>query len=679
MKYIFCICLALITLSASSQNHNSILPQPKKIVYGNGQFVLKGTRIGFLTKPSSEDKFAATELSGILSKITSGIIMVRESGISGCKIIFERTGDNNPLPVAGGKTGPDLRESYNIRVTAKNIRITAKSSVGLFYGVQTLRQMIEGSGDNAFLPEVEIEDWPSLVYRGFMMDMSHFHLPKIEEIKKQIDFLSFWKGNIYLFYSEASIELDGYPLLMADARFTKEQVKEIIDYAKARHIDVIPHMELYGHLHDLFRLEHYSDLAVLPYGGEFMPDDPRVKPLLNDWISQISQLFPSPFFHIGCDETWRLEFISKKLDKNPEDIYLKMLDIITDLVEKQGKIPLVYGDMLQKYPSIIPKVSHKIIAVPWHYTPLSDDKYEQLLSPFTKSGISMIVQGAIWNWEWVVPQFEVSFLNANALISAGKKYNAVGFINSGWTDDSQTLMRMGFPDIAYGAIASWQDEPVDRENFFIKYAQAQYPTTLANLIGKAYKSLAEAESLIRKAVGPTDVAFWANPFTAESLKMIASNKDNLHHGRLADEEAQIYIRSALKYNIDTVSLTAMLAGAQMLDYIGLKYIYAGEIGETWKQVSENMNPTDFYLLIQREMGSKIHSKTEDMMDAIFLTKEIFHKAWLNEYTSFRLDIALNKYDQEFNFWWRFQRSLLNLKYHEGEALPTLESLVGLEK
>jgi hypothetical protein len=237
---------------------------------------------------------------------------------------------------------------------------------------------------------------------------------------------------------------------------------------------------------------------------------------------------------------------------------------------------------------------------------------------------------------------------------------------------------MGFPDMAYSSVAAWQNGPVDRDNFFNNYALAQYPPALADIIGKALKSLSQAESLIGKCVGSTDPAFWANPFTARSLKMIESNKETLHNGRMAAEDAQEYIRSAMKYGIDTISLTAMLAGARMLDYIGLKYLYAGEIAEFWKQLNAKPSRSDFRLLIYRETSAKYHSRTSDMLDAIIETREIFQKAWLNEYTPFRLGVSLGKYDLEFQFWLRFQRRLENLNYREGEALPALESLVGIE-
>jgi len=677
MRNIFSFCLLFWAVAASAIKHNPILPQPQKAIYGKAQLSLKALSIGFASDPCAEDKFAAVELKGVLLKVAGIAAEIKEPGISGASIIFERTGNIDPLPVPGEKPGPGSREAYKISVTANQVKIVSKSSAGLFYAVQTLRQLIEGKGDNAILPEVEIEDWPSLAYRGFMMDMSHAQLPKIEEIKKQIDFLSRWKTNQYYFYSEASIELDGYPLLMANARFTKSQVKEVIEYARLRHIDVVPNMELYGHLHDLFRLEHYAGLSVITHGGEFKPDDSRAKPIVDDWVVQISKLFPSPFFHIGFDETWLIEMEAKKLNQLPEVLYLKMLRQTSDIVEKQGKIPLVWADMLQKYPSIIPEISKKTIAVPWHYFPLEEKEYEPLLGPFSKEGISMIVQSALINWAWVVPAFEISFQNTDLLIKVGRKYNAVGFINSGWTDDTQTLMRLCFPDLAYGSVASWQSEPMDRGNFFHNYALAQYPPALAEQVEKAHKSLMEAESLIRKSVGVTDIAFFANPFTANYLKMVENNKENLHNGRLAAEDAQIYIREALKSGADTTTLFAMLVGAKMLDYLALKYLYAGETAELWKQLEESPNKEQMLHWMSMEVTFKYHTRTSDMLDAIIETKELFQKAWLNEYTAFRLGVALGKYDLEFQFWLKMQRRMDEIcqYYNQTETLPSLESIL----
>jgi N-acetyl-beta-hexosaminidase len=126
--------------------------------------------------------------------------------------------------------------------------------------------MVEQGNANtrAMLPEVEVEDWPATAYRGAMIDMSEGPFPTEAEVKRQIDFLARWKVNQYHFYSETSIALDGYSLLSANERFMQQQIREIVSYARERHIDVIPSLELFGHLHDLFRIEKYSSFVGFP-------------------------------------------------------------------------------------------------------------------------------------------------------------------------------------------------------------------------------------------------------------------------------------------------------------------------------------------------------------------------------------------------------------------------------
>jgi hypothetical protein len=218
---------------------------------------------------------------------------------------------------------------------------------------------------------------------------------------------------------------------------------------------------------------------------------------------------------------------------------------------------------------------------------------------------------------------------------------------------------------------------MDRENFFRKYAQAQYSPVLAEQIEKAHTSLMKAGTLLRQSLGLTDLAFWANPFSSKYQKLAASNLDKLREGRLAAEDAQIYIRSALKSGIDTTSLISMLAGAQMLDYLAMKYIYASEIAGFWKQMNENPTGENFWTLITIETRDRYHSRISDMLDAIMITKEIYKRAWLNEYTPFRLGVGLGKYDLEFQYWLKLQRRLENLPFKSGEPLPPLEQITDI--
>jgi len=670
------IFLFLMLQGLSYGQRNQLMPNPREIRYGRSLVPVKGITIGFENQPSAEDRFAARELSRILSKACGTEILIMESPEVSAFLVFERTGDPSPLPLPGEKTGKGSREYYEISIRESGIRLSSVSSAGLFYAVQTLRQMVEYHDGEAFLPEAGIADWPAYAYRGFMMDMSHTQLPKKEEIKRQLDFLAMWKANQYYFYSEASIELEGYPLLMADARFTRQEVREIIDYGRERHIDVIPNMELYGHLHDLFRLERYSDLAVIPHGGEFRPQDPRVAPLLEDWITQIAGLFPSPFFHIGFDETWLIHKEAEKLGIAAEELYLKMLNQTAEIVGRNGKTCMYYADMLQKFPSIISEVPRNTVAIAWHYFPKEKQEYEPLMNPFREEGIGLFVQPATINWFSVVPSFTTSFRNIPLLIEMGREYDAEGFILSGWTDDIQTMMRQSFPDLALGSSSAWQQEPVDIDRFFGTYASLLYGAEAAPAVERALTALMRAEDMIAKAVGAgggTDVALFANPFTEERLRMIRDHGEELRQGRLEAENAQESLLEVLDQDNRFGTLSTFYYGAKTLDYIALKYLYAGEIHDFWKELEKDPENQELRRWFRMEISFKYHTRTSDLMDAITVLKDLFEKTWRDEYTDFRLGIGLGKYDQELGNWLNLQKSMeRRVNFHKEDPFPSLE-------
>ena len=105
--------------------------------------------------------------------------------------MLDRTGaTDQPLTLPGDLPGPHSKEAYDLVVSDHGVKIQAEASAGIFYGIQTLRQLIEGNGSDWVLPEVEIHDWPSVELRGTMVDISHGPLPTEKEIERQINFLS---------------------------------------------------------------------------------------------------------------------------------------------------------------------------------------------------------------------------------------------------------------------------------------------------------------------------------------------------------------------------------------------------------------------------------------------------------------------------------------------------------
>ncbi|MDR3677500.1 MAG: glycoside hydrolase family 20 zincin-like fold domain-containing protein, partial [Acidobacteriota bacterium] len=137
------LALAMIVPGWCAAEHNPLLPRPQEIHYGNGNLALQGLTICFASNPGSEDRFAAAELSHALSERAKAPIPIREGARCEHGILLERTGGINALPVPGELPGPDSREAYSLKIAGDGVKVTARSSAGLFYAVQTLKQLVE--------------------------------------------------------------------------------------------------------------------------------------------------------------------------------------------------------------------------------------------------------------------------------------------------------------------------------------------------------------------------------------------------------------------------------------------------------------------------------------------------------------------------------------------------------
>lgn len=670
-------------------SHSPLLPAPQKIEYGIGFVLVRDLHIRIATTlPSKEDEFSATELqralfdrSGIQVSIAR---VVSNSDINaGVPITLDRTGPVDPLPVPGEKPGSESREAYELEVTRSSVTIRARSSAGVFYGVQTLVQLVEGEGANAQLPAVLIHDWPALAYRGTMVDMSEGQLATEQEVKRQIATLARWKANQYYFYNEDSIELDGFPLLNAGARFSKTEVKSIIAYARERHIDVVPCLELYGHQHDLFRIEKYSDLADFPHGGELDPGSPNVRALLADWVDQYAALFPSPFVHIGFDETWEIARAAKKggAQSTPTKLFLDQLNIVANRFQNHGKTVMAWADIMVRYPDIITSLPQGLIAVPWYYEPQPDPNYRRWLDPLVAHKVPTFVAPGVHMFTEIAPDFVKTFDNIDTFLAAGKRSQTLGLINTLWSDDQMALRRAGWPGMAYGAIAAWQENPVDQAIFFPQYASIVYPANSAEDVAIALQQLSQAEISLQKVWGSeTMIAVWRKPFEAGFWENLKLHQDELRRTRLLAEDAEKHFLSAFASGADTTTLESLLFATQMLDYAGMKGIYAVEIGQLWQR-QKAINGTDEELWDRIDGAfSQMHGRVGDLMDSLSELGPEYQRNWLEEYTSYRLTRAMIHFELETEYWRNLQVSYHQFrdKYQTGQPLPTLSDFNSMD-
>jgi len=282
MKHFLLIVIVVVTgARLRSQSTRELIPAPQQIKYLPGKFLLSDLSVYTATSDDEQVVFALNDFVKATEK-HSGITIRKASSAAAATLKYKVLHKGYELPDYDPSSADNRRESYTMKITANKIYIEAYAATGLYYALKTLRQMLEPNGKASCFPLAEIADEPKLKYRGVMMDFAHGGLLKPDEIKRQIDFLAAWKSNQYYFYNEVSIQLKGYAGLQYKQSYTQAEIKDIIAYGKERHIDVIPFVAFYGHLHDLLKNETYANLAIGNYGHELDPRKPEVATLLRN-------------------------------------------------------------------------------------------------------------------------------------------------------------------------------------------------------------------------------------------------------------------------------------------------------------------------------------------------------------------------------------------------------------
>ena len=678
------LVLCMLAGNFAYADHNPLLPHPQQVRYGSGSAPLKGMTIVFSAQPSPEDRFAAEQLSRLMKECTGNPLQIEDHGRGagpGIAIVLDRVGaTDQPLTLPGDLPGPSSQEAYDLSVTAQKVKIHARSSAGIFHAIQTLRQMCEGEGANAALPIAEIHDWPSMAYRGTMVDISHGPLPTEREIERQLDFLARWKENQYYIYNENSIDLTGYPLINPDGRLTQDEVRRVVAYGRQRHIDVIPNFDLYAHQHDLFRIEKYSELSDEPHGTEFDPTNPKVMPLLTDWANQFSELFPSPFVSIGFDETFQIsEAQTSAAAAAPTALFVKQLNAVAGLFQQHGKHVMAYDDIMVKYPNIIAELPKGLIAVAWYYTS-EDPSYKRWLAPLVANHVPHIVQPGVMSYDNIAPDYNTTFENIDTFLAAGRKSGALGLINSVWADDAQLLFQMSLPGMAYGAAAPWQSIPMDRANFFSDYARSMYPANIAPDIASALSNMSASETALQKVLGKEQTMFglWEDPFLPKYRAALPGHRQDLHQARLNAEEAETALAHADSLGADPATVNSLMIGSELLDYAGEKFQTPLDLEGLWVKLGTRHPDSDRWW---NEWESQVthydHSYVVDLMDRITDLRSAYRAEWLQEYRPYRLGSALGRWDGEYQYWRGVHDKLRNFNdsSHAGDILPPLYTIV----
>ena len=335
MKQFMASTIIIFTLlSCAKVNEISIIPRPNSIVINSGEFVLDAeTNVEYNLKNDKLTKIANEFLDRI--RITSGLDLSQNKA-SRKKIVFRI----DERFILGD-------EGYSLIIDENSIIISSKSEAGVFYGLQSLYQLIDpaifANDKNVdvpiYIPSVTIIDQPRFTYRGSMLDVGRYFASK-EFVKKYIDILAFHKLNKFHWHLTEDqgwrIEIKKYPDLtnIGSVRketegdgiehkgfYTQEDIKEIIEYAKERYITVIPEIEMPGHSRAV--LAAYPELSCTGKKQDvstswgvhediYCAGNEKTFIFLQNVLNEVIELFPSKYIHIGGDEAPKIRWESCK-------------------------------------------------------------------------------------------------------------------------------------------------------------------------------------------------------------------------------------------------------------------------------------------------------------------------------------------------------------------------------
>lgn len=407
-KLLFSLLIFINTIAAAQNTaanlQNILIPKPVSLITGDGNFILPSNLSIIFTKNEELKKIA-----GSLAKqlTTAGnVVTVTEGNSAAANSIF--------LTLSADKS--ISAEGYRLQVAANGITIAAGATAGIFYGVQTLLQLlpaqIESNQNNKLsdawaIPFVTIEDAPRFGWRGLMLDVSR-HFFTVAQVKDYIDQMAKYKFNLlHLHLTDDQgwrIQIKTLPKLTEVGAwrvdktgtfgrfskpepnepktyggfYTQEDIKELVQYAKEKFINILPEIDIPGH--SLAAIAAYPDLTCTPgtysvnSGEQFMiwpgggqhfygtldntlcPANEKVFDFIDKVFTEVAQLFPYAYIHMGGDETARnfweksaqIKALMKKENlKNLDEVQSYFVKRVEKIIASKGKKMIGWDEILQ--------------------------------------------------------------------------------------------------------------------------------------------------------------------------------------------------------------------------------------------------------------------------------------------------------------------------------------------
>lgn len=658
---------AVVTVRASSAQSPSlpVVPQPQEIAFEDGRFIIASMTPRLALQDTSGLMQALKDLQREVAIATAGFEKRAGAGdaLLWLGLPEEDTAFRREAEAAGIWPADRIgAEGYALRIAGDRILLAASEATGLFYGLQTLKQMVRGYEDEGALPALRIVDWPDLRWRGIMDDISRGPLPTMAYLKEQVRRFSEMKINLMTHYVENVVATESHGDFAPPAALSIDDLRELSEYARRYHVTVVGNFQSFGHFYQILSHPQYKPLGE---GKSLIsPALPESYELLEDVYDEMVPAFDAPFFNVNADETFDLGRGPSKArvdSLGPGVVYAEHINRLYDLIEPHGVRMIIWGDILLEHPEVMDRIPDDVIIGTWNYD--ARDSFDDMIVPFDEAGYDFIVTPGVLNSSRIMPDFRQAVGNIRSFVRDGVEHGALGMFMTVWDDGGSALFARDWYGVAYAADQAWNSDP-DDPTFAERFGPAVYGDD-GNAIARAIEHLNRLADL-----GPTDgmneKVFWTQ---------LVPDRDQSVQISLEDWDRVLAIANQVDSILANASPSVHAEDLTVFDFTVDQYRYMAKSRMNLVAAADAFHDASF---LQQEDRPAARENVLEALRHVGNThhllsgvRQTYVSMWLRENRTYALDRVLDQYDAHLAALSDLQQRLMEVleDFDQGFYLP----------
>jgi hypothetical protein len=483
-----------------------IIPEPKTVRLTSDEFRVNPQTTVFLDAAIADRKAVESIVDGVRKTAGFELQTVNSAGRSNT-IVLEQVPATALTEIPAAHRS---QESYTLNITKDRAIIKASHPQGLYYGAQSLLQLL--AAGNGAARAGAIADWPDMNYRAIHVDL-WYHQDRPWYYERLFQQLSHYKINAVVFEFEDKFQYAKHPVLSAPGAMNADEVKRLVRLARSYYIDFMPLVQTLGHINFIAKHPEFAPLRELPISAwQLCPLKPGSLELARDILDEIIDATEgTQYVHLGGDEAYELgrgDACRRKWGERAAiESYKMWLNFACDYVKQRGRTPIIWDDMILRHfqEADLKALPSKLIYMRWNY---ADNRLSEKEKMLVRAGLPVWIATAAQTMTPIWPDQRARVDNNAYLLQSASELGIKAELNTAWEDPGThpETYWIGFAASAAYAWTSAKPTVGEFEDSFFRLFYGNEQSQLA----KANATLSELGFLRQESA-------WAKPFGSLAL------------------------------------------------------------------------------------------------------------------------------------------------------------------